>query len=382
MDLGPLLRLACGVLVLLWLAQCRAWSQNGCWACRVTDEEGNEALVLPARLGGIPSLAMLDTAYAGAPVLSRDYLHLPACRSAWRTPFRSVQGRVQREYRQVKRQLRARPEPSEWPASSLAALFRTGKCRAYTSGCRMRLMSISGIEDKHTDLLLCSALELEGLWSSWLTLPSFSGLPSGSSDAFVSYELPGSVHILTMDYLMHRAPCVLDPQAQTLHFRVPRGKARGFHFQESQSVGGAPSILIRAGATELRIVLDTGAAVALALAPEAVQRLRTCSVPSESQHVTQIGVHGDRVCSELLHVPVFIGPLDLGHVPTVANGSPVQGCDGYAGMGLLRALTLWLEPGWVGLCRSGLPVRAPPNLARGSCNAAQPLKPRCSSKPY
>ena len=76
---------------------------------------------------------------------------------------------------------------------------------------------------------------------------------------------------------------------------------------------------------------------------------------------------GERVCSDVVHARVRVGGLDLGDVEVFANASEVEGADGYAGMGLLRALDLWLEPGRLGVRRSGLPPRGSDVTAAGDC---------------
>jgi len=63
---------------------------------------------------------------------------------------------------------------------------------------------------------------------------------------------------------------------------------------------------------------------------------------------------------------VQIGKLNLGTVNVFANTHDVAGADGYAGMGLLRALDMWIDPSRIGFRRSGLPTRTPMTTP-GSC---------------
>ena len=59
----------------------------------------------------------------------------------------------------------------------------------------------------------------------------------------------------------------------------------------------------------------------------------------------------------------------------LANDTPVQGADGYAGMALLRALDLRFEYARVGVRFSGLPARTVASAAPGTCPGARPPPP-------
>jgi hypothetical protein len=314
----------------------------------VADRGGNEALLLDAHVAGRRSLFLLDTAYAGAPVLSTSFLAVEG---------KCVRGSVQGRYATAMELLRNDVSEDDRHAA-LDVLLRGGRCRAYTSGCTMRLMGIGETTEAQADMLLCPALSLDGV----------STAAAPSADVFVTNPLRGSPHILTTDYLLHRAPCVLSPKRGTLRFRAAPLDSIGFTFFPARLVGGAFAVTMTVGEVDLSIVVDTGASAPLSVAASAVKRLRVCGRPDEPQRVTQGGVNGERVCSDVLHAPVRIGTLDMGRVPVFANSHEVQGADGYAGMGLLRALDLWMEPGRLGLRRSGLEVTAP-SVAKGKCAA-------------
>ena len=332
----------------------------------VRDAHGNEALVVDALLARASrTLFMVDTAYAGAPVLSTSLL---AAADAAAGGADDVAARYRRTVARLQRGV-GEAERHE----AVHRLLASGRCRAYTSGCTMRLMGIGATAEARADMLLCPPLALDGR------------VPDAyvDADVLVTHPLPHTPHILTVDYLLHRAPCAILPRAGLLLTRLrgpaAAGEARGFHFFEADLVGGAFVVPMTVGDVALRIVVDTGAAAALSLAASAADRLLTCSRPAGSGlRATQLGVNGERVCSEVLRAPVRVGPLDLGVVSLLANTEEVQGADGYAGMGLLRALDLWLEPRRIGVRASGLAPEAPRAVARGRCERA-PARPRCDA---
>ena len=140
-----------------------------------------------------------------------------------------------------------------------------------------------------------------------------------------------------------------------------------FH-PEPRLVGGAFSVAMTVGGTELQIVIDTGAAAALSLSADAIAKLETCQGLEVPQKAIQTGVNGERICSDVLSARVQIGrTVAFDHVQVFANSEDVQGADGYAGMGLLRAVDVWLSPHEVGFRPSGRMPSKSLALAPGSC---------------
>lgn len=331
--------LACALLV-LWCLRQRIPVEL------VSDAHGNEVLLVKARLGGHKTVFMIDTAYAGAPVISTSFLAVEhTCAPG---------GSVAAKYRAYVDEARYNVTDNARHAAVRDVLLARRRCQAYTSGCTMRLMGIGTTQESQADMLLCHPLRLG--WSG-----AHGAIPA---DVLVTHPLPGTPHILTMDYLMHRAPAVLRMGAgeMVLHARAP---PVGYEFHAPVFVGGAPAIPMRVGGVTLSIVLDTGAAAPLSLSAKSalrVQERRTLD-----QHITQVGVNGERVCSDAFSCEVVVGGHVLGAVTAFANNHDVQGADGYAGLGLLRAFDLWLEPARVGTRPSGLHPRTPTLLRAGSC---------------
>lgn len=204
-------------------------------------------------------------------------------------------------------------------------------------------------------MLLCHPLRL-GPW--WV------GSSAIDADILVTNPLPGTPHILTMDFLMHRAPALIRMRASELQLYA-RTRPTGFTFHAANFVGGTPVVPMVVGGVTLSIVLDSGAAAPLSLAAASAARVQERR--ALDQHITQVGVNGERVCSEAFTSHVVVGGHAVGSVVVFSNNHDVQGADGYAGLGLLRALDLWLEPTRIGTRPSGLLPRTPKLLKEGGC---------------
>ena len=190
-------------------------------------------------------------------------------------------------------------------------------------------------------------------------------------DVFVTNPLPGSPHIITMDFLMHRAPCIISLSTRRLRCKISQTERivqrQQFNIQLNPSlVGGAISLQMTVGGAPLTIIIDTGAPGALSVGPDALLKIKKCTMKN-AHTVRQVGVHGEEVCSQVFyaHVSIGTGRNAIVHpdVQVFANDMKVQGADGYAGMGLLRSFDIWLEPGAVGLRASGLAVLGLPTGA-------------------
>lgn len=310
------------------------------------DENGHEVLLVKARLDGHSTLFMVDTAYAGPPVISTSFL------SVRDSSFSSVRTRYLRALRAMAQHPRTE--------SVRKRLLQRGRCRAFQSGCTMRLMGIGATEEAQSDLLIC---------------PPLGVAPGWSGDILVTNELKGTPHILTVDYLIHNAPCLLNLSTGRLFTRCMWGGLYAFEFHEPTFVGGAPAVHFTVGHSRLLIVLDTGAASTLSLSKTAAMTLQRCDATGAPRSLTQIGVNGERVCSDIIVCPVEVGNIKLGDVDVLINSHPVEGADGYAGMGVLRSFDLWIEPTRIGLRKSSFPVaKATAGVSSNSCGERVSLR--------
>lgn len=318
----------------------------------VEDEMGNESLVVEATIGGLRTLFMIDTAYGGAPVLS--------------TSFLSVQnrcgrggGNVHSHARRCLHELRTNVTDDDRSTAVSSELLARTNCRAFTAGCTMRLMGIGETSENQSDMLLCPSIRIDGA----------RDVDPVQADILVSNPLRGTPHILTMDYLLHRAPCTLYMRRGVLTFYDTSG---AFHPLAATMMGGSFVVPMTVGGASMNVVLDTGSSATLSVSSTSLARIATCGTETPAKKVRQRGVNGEEVCSDILLAEVVIGPLSVGTIPILANDTPVQGSDGYAGMGLLRAFDMRFEPNRVGVRHSGLPVRAPRGHSPGTCGNALP----------
>lgn len=318
----------------------------------IEDGVGNESIIVNASIGGLRTLFMIDTAYGGAPVLSTSFLSIQE---------RCSHGNVHSRAKRCLNELRSTVTDDGRSRSIAQHLVQKTNCRSFTSGCTMRLMGIGETTENQSDMLLCPSLRIDDV----------SDVDPVQADIFVSNPLRGSPHILTMDYLLHRAPCSIYMRHGSLVFYDTM--AIGFEDLPTSMVGGSFVVAMTVGGAPMNIVLDTGASVSLSISSTSLEKLRTCSVDNPQRHIRQRGVNGEVVCSDMLLANVTIGSIELGTVSVLANDTPVQGSDGYAGMGLLRALDMRFEPNRVGVRRSGLPVRAPSGHSTGSCGRPLPV---------
>ena len=327
-------------------------------------KDRSESLIVQATVAGRHgSLFHIDTGYAGAPVLSTSYL---ATRPV------AMGGTIHERFRQTSVLLKKRITDDD-RHRAVAALTATRTCRAFTSGCTMRLMGIAETSEMQADMLLCPALSL-------------SDDPSHTSmgDVFVTHPLHGNVHILTCDFLLHHAPSVLLVKQGELVLSAQGARAEElestFDFHPAYFVGGAFAINVVVGGASLRIVVDTGAAITLSLGRSAMNKIRTCHIPENgAQKVHQVGVHGESTCSSAFDVDVRLGKIRLNGVTTFANSDEVEGADGYMGIGLLRMMDLWLEPTRIGFRLNGLSAETS-RTTKGTCGERDIVQLRCRQK--
>lgn len=323
----------------------------------------NEALVVDTVLCGERALFQIDTGYAGAPVISKSYL--------------SVQGKVSGNtiYEQYASSIKESKRTSvDATHRALGGLLRSGVCRSYTSGCTMRLMGIGSISEMQSDMLLCPSLAMRNKQGVYQSLGG-----RVDADVFMTHPLKGGVHILTCDYLLHRSPSVICPSEGTLWLGLSSGNKKqmepSFKFHDAFFVGGSFAIMMTVGGSAMRVVVDTGATAPLSIGRKAAGRMKTCTTPQGgSYHLTQTGVNGERICSSAVSVRVTIGQIDVGNVDAFVNDDDVEGADAYAGLGMLRALDLWLEPTRVGVRRNKLQPLVPSG-APGVCQGV--TLPKC-----
>ena len=119
------------------------------------DGSGNEALIIEAVVAHERVLFLVDTAYAGAPVLSVSYMN------CLRKNRRLTTGSLRRRFRSTMLALET-PMTTFEKHETLNEYVGRGACKTFTSGCTMRLMGIGETSENQSDMFLCPPIALDG----------------------------------------------------------------------------------------------------------------------------------------------------------------------------------------------------------------------------
>lgn len=310
----------------------------------------NESLVLEGELAGEPMLFMLDTGYAGPPVLSSSYLAIGhKCR-----------GGVAKRYHHAVELLEAGVSEDARNEAIDAFLNRSG-CLAYTSGCTMRLMSIGATHEQQADMFMCNMLKLSTVYDAFATPKRASS--DAHADVFVTNPLPTSVHIITCDFLIHSSPALISPAHQLLHLNMSTAEEAiervRMTMQPVAMSGGSFVVQLTLGGEPFRCTVDTGAPGPVCLSSGASARLRSCQRNhNDTRVLRQAGVNGEQVCSELITTSMNFCGRAFENVPVFVNNSETEQVDGYIGMGVLRAFDILISPTGIGFAQNTLRMRS------------------------
>ena len=349
MNLAQSARVACVfACVSLCIAPLAICPMNTTYRIDLLASDGvNESIIVKCKLNGEACMFMIDTGYAGPPVISSSYL---AAKDTGAITASQEYGRVMRKIQAV--------SLNEQHAA-IDRFLKSARCHAYTSGCTMRLMGIGETVEQQADMLLCPALELKTV-SGHYHAPKLESR-GAIGDVFVTHALPSSVHILTCDFLLHAAPAVLWMRGQmelnvhALRFAAIRA---GFHMLPMRMSGGSFVVTIQFGNEPLAFTVDTGSPVPICIGSTAAAKLRQCKKPKGGRMLRQMGVNGEDVCSEMLLCDVgFCGKIYRDSL-VFANNMQVEQVDGYVGMGFLRAFNICVTANGIGFSNSGLPMRS------------------------
>ena len=318
----------------------------------LNDGAGNEALIVQGTVCGEQVLFLVDTAYAGAPVLSVSYMNCV------RKDRRLTRGSVRTRYMRAIRAMQQDMSDFEMH-ETLNEFIGRGICKTFTSGCTMRLMGIGETSEAQSEMLLCPPITLAGKRRlGW------------DADVFVTNPLPGSTHILTSDYLLHNGPTLLEPKRGRLTFRIDI-RTNTFDTFEPVMVGGAFVVPMQVAGVVMDVVVDTGASTTLSIASSSAKKL-TGRCRSLGRKMFQSGVNGESICSDVVTLDVAFGSTAFSAVDVLVNSQDVEGADGYVGIGILRAFDLYLSRDCVGVRPNGLEPSKLPHATQGSCSKVPP----------
>ena len=353
----PHIRVLLVVLLLLTavVAVMSAAAPNRVRITRSSSNALDECLILEAELGGDIVFFQIDTGYAGPPVLSASYLAVHAGQLLEPTVGAGVRARYQATLRALRTLV-----SDEQRAVAVDAFLARASCRAFTSGCTMRLMGISNTVEQQADMMLCAPVSFRAAsgWMRRLVKPT----TQADAEVFVTNPLHASCHILTTDFLRQASPVLLRMRGD-MELYIPTARAAlyaaTFHTVPLRLVAGAPIVTIDVGGVQFVCTVDTGSPGPISLGTQAAGKLprNICRQTPFVSH--QSGVNGDTVCSSIIVAPITIaGGPSFASVPIFVNSAPVEGTDGYVGMGLLRAFDLLFTDKAFGIRASGISPRA------------------------
>ena len=320
----------------------------------VNFDDNNEVLVLQAQISKMKTLFMLDTGYAGPPVLSSNFIGMKL----------NTKLNVSEQYKDV--MVRMKDNNEETQNKAIDTFIQKQHCFTYTSGCTMRLMSIGTTQEQQADMLMCPMLELKNKSNTYVSPKYESG---AKADVFVTNPMKGCIHILTCDFLMHSSPCQISFKNKELNlnislaeYAVKRTFFKMFPFKLS---GGAFVVDIKVENETFSCTVDTGAPGPLCLGANAIDRLRCIKKVGS---LNQIGINGEKLCSQVVETNVTFAGKTWKNMLVFVNDSNVDHVDGYIGLGLLRAFDILISYDGIGFKESGLKTRDNYNTSKEQCD--------------
>lgn len=346
-EKNRLVRLLCIVIVICYTIKsflnCKSYTFQ---LNRICNDGINEVLLLEANLNNLPCLFMLDTGYAGPPVISRSYLSI---KDNW------ISDNVADRYKKLHSQFAGVSEDEEHHA--LSSFLANNSCLPYTSGCTMRLMGIGTTQEQQADMLMCPMLKFKNIKGSFVAPKKNT---QTFADVFVTNSLRSSVHILTCDFILHHSPCLLRIEKEKLELSIPLEKYYMLYPQfftlPAIYSGGSFVISFFLDDEKIDCTMDTGAPGPISIGAKSANKLKSCQAKTRKR-VTQKGVNGESICSDIVETDVKFGGSKY-TVPMFINTMQTEFVDGYVGMGFLRAFDILITNTEVGFRKNNLEIRS------------------------
>jgi hypothetical protein len=344
------------VCILLYFIRCKSFVFK---MHRMEIDGVNEILVLDTLLNNQRHLFMLDTGYAGPPVISRSYLSTKISK-----------GDLKSRYTHALSQMSSVTNDDEFKA--INHFISSSECLPYTSGCTMKLMGIGDVQEQQADLLMCPMLKIRNTTGIFMA-PKKS--TSAFADMFVTNSLKNSIHILTCDYLLHHSPCMISFQNDSLELNMPIARYNFakllFTTHPAKFSGGSFVIEILIDDVILNFTVDTGSPTGICVGKNAASKIKKCNVHGPRKSVRQSGINGEIVCSDIVESEVlFCGSSYT--VPIFINNMATDLVDGYIGIGFLRGFDIMMTNDTIGFSRNSIPLQTYDHYVNhamtGGCN--------------
>ena len=327
----------------------------------VNDENGmNESIILEAKLNNkYDTLFMLDTGYAGPPVLSATYLSIQdKCR----------RGTILQRYRSSLKYIKGGVSDDE-RHRAIDLLLQDGQCQAFTSGCTMKLVGIGSIVEQQADMLLCPMVSFKNCFGIFVNSKNSNKV---NADVLVTNPLPSNVNILTCDYLTHSLPTMIDMYNKNLCLNMSNIQTMAIENTFSKVpiklVGGAFVVPIKIGDINIEVTVDTGAPGPVCLGKNAASKIKKYWKGETPRKITQKGVNGEKICSNILFSCLEIAGIEFEEVGVFLNDRDIDDVDGYVGLSVLKSLDILMLPTSIGFRKSGIPPKTDFSFAsKGEC---------------
>lgn len=307
----------------------RIWTGNNVIKIQISGKV-NPSIAIPFRVGNYQSVFILDTGYAGAPVLNTKILDV-------KFDGDDIDSYLERI---------SHVTCSNEAANRKLDNFKTSNsCIDYTSGCVLRLMGIGETSEKASDMLLCPHIAMKSASSSeYLNVKKNVGITE--ADVLMTNHELNSPHILTLDYLRHLAPCVLHLRQNRMSLAMGNAefvyeRAQSHHIS-SETIGGAYVCALEINGVTIRCTVDTGASTTVCIGSSVLRRIKNYNQTEE--HIEQIGINSEVICSEIVLANVKFCTGSFLDVPVFVNQQEVEETDGYVGLGFLQAFDLLITP--------------------------------------
>ncbi len=333
------------ICMLTYLISCKTLSFK---LHRINTDGINEVLIIDCNLNNEPCLFLLDSGYAGPPVLSRSYLAVKM-----KEKFRPID--IRQNYNETMAALNNINKDDEHKA--INEFVRNSGCLPYTSGCTMRLMGIGSVQEQQADMLMCPMLHIKNKYGFHASPKKMTTM---FADMFVTNSLRNSLHILTCDFLLHHSPCVISPDKEELSLSLPYAEylviMPTFYMFPAIFSGGSFVIDIHINNTSFKFTVDTGAPGPMSIGKNAAEKLTTCRNKGKQRKLHQGGINGEVVCSEVVEIDVKFCDNEYS-VPAFINNMPTDHVDGYVGLGFLRGFDMLISTEQIGFRRNNLEIR-------------------------
>ena len=311
---------------------------------RIQTDGVNELIVIESILNNDPFLFMLDTGYAGPPVISRSYLSIKL----------SI-GSLESRYNDAMSKMTSVTTDDEFKA--INNFINKSECLPYTSGCTMKLMGIGQIEEHQADLVMCPMLRMRNTMGVFMA-PKKS--TQAYADMFVTNSLKNSIHILTCDYLLHHSPAMISFAHDCLELNMSMTRYNlakvGFTMLDAKFSGGSFVVDLFINNNALSFTVDTGSPTGICVGQNAAHKVKTCNINGTQKSVRQGGINGEVVCSDIVESEVtFCGSKYI--VPIFINNMATDFVDGYIGIGFLRGFDILMTHETIGFSKNNVPIQ-------------------------